>query len=241
MKLFLLLLLAATAVAKEIDTNQVHLSGAPAWMQESKVREIAERIGSTLEWDIRKIQVTYYEDKDAYAKVNRLGPLAVAFTRRADGTVHLGPGVTPQLFEAVFGHELAHVILLQKYKDAIPKWLEEGLANHVSKLGKVDYVLLKSKPILDVTKLAHPYGKEADTRHVYQSSQALMEMIANKCSLTDLLQLSVGKKLETYLKTYCQIPDVNAAYKDWVTKGGTTEEAPSSASDNNWWRKKRKE
>lgn len=240
MRALLLLFFCLGAIAKQIETNQVRMTGAPEWLEEARVREIAERMGSTLEWEIRKINVTYYEDKDAYAKVNRLGPLAVAFTRRSDATVHLGPGVTKDNFDAIFGHELAHVILVQKYKGAIPSWLEEGLANHVAKLGRVDYEALKTKPVLDVLKLSHPYGKETDTRHIYQSSQAVMEMIAHKCSLTDLLQLSVGKKLETYLKTYCQIPDVNAAFREWVAKGGAGSESTSSASDNNWWRKRKK-
>ena len=92
-----------------------------------------------LEWDIRKIQVYFHSDEASFERSNNLGPAIIAVSLKADNAVHLGPKVTTQNFDQVFGHELVHIISYQKYKDAIPKWLEEGLANYLSKNGNVDY------------------------------------------------------------------------------------------------------
>jgi hypothetical protein len=43
-----------------------------------------------------------------------------------------------------------------------------------------------------------------------------MEMIATHCEVTDLVGMSVGKKLEDYLPTMCGISDLNAEFKKWV-------------------------
>jgi hypothetical protein len=68
--------------------------------------------------------------------------------------------------------------------------------------------------------LKHPFSAVATSsaRYHYQASQALVEMIASHCSLDDLLRLSVGKKLENYLSTFCSIDDINAEFRKWVAK-----------------------
>src|SRR5690606_11603914 len=122
-----------------------------------------------------------------------LGGSVLALARKSSNSIHIGPRVTTENFDQVFGHELVHIISNQKYKGAIPKWLEEGLANHLSKKGKVDYKWLAAKPFpKDVTQLSHPFsGTDDDTRYHYLASQALAEMIFSKCSMQTLLQLSV--------------------------------------------------
>jgi len=111
-----------------------------------------------------------------------------------------------------------HIIIYQKYKEAIPKWLEEGLANYLAKQGQVNYQWLAAHPFpKDVRGLTHPYDGDVDSIHYhYMASQALVEMIAKKCDLTNLLRLSVGRNLDAYLDTYCEIKDLNAAYQKWV-------------------------
>jgi hypothetical protein len=177
---------------------------------------VVEKIQNALEWDIRKIQVYVYTDEASFVKGLKLNFKVTAYFRRSDGSVHLGPDVTSQNFDAVFGHELVHVIFHQKYKGAIPAWLEEGLANHLAKREKVNYAWLAKQPTVDVTTLGHPNKEIRGASFHYQTSTAVTEMIARRCSLPDLLRLSVGKKLTTYLSTYCEISDVNAEFVKWV-------------------------
>jgi hypothetical protein len=203
---------------KDIKTNGVHMANAPEWLTQTRIERVVDHIQSKLEWDIRRIEVFWYKDAASYSKVNPLGPSAIAFSRRSDSTVHLGPQVTNDEFDKVFGHELVHVISHQKYHDAIPKWIEEGLANYLSKNGKVDYKWLARQPIPnDLRSLEHPYdGTTEHIKYHYIASQALTEMIASKCDLSNLLRLSVGRKLDNYLASYCGINDLNAEFKKWI-------------------------
>lgn len=220
---FVSLLLLASAGAwagKRIETNEVFMPDAPAWVTSSRVNRVVEHIQDNLEWDIRKITVRWYTDQAQFRRAHGFDDTVVAFSQKADNTVHLGPRVTASNFDDIFGHELVHVILYQKYKDAVPRWLEEGMANFFSKHGHVDYRWLASQPVPEVTQLVHPFGASATVspQYHYMASTAVMEMIASKCQVSDLLQLSVGKKLETYLSTYCGIPDVTASFREWLKK-----------------------
>jgi hypothetical protein len=231
------------ARAAVVDTNEVHCDDAPAWVKPALVDRVVERIQSKLEWDIRKVRMIWHLDQQEFRAAHGYDDSVLAFSRKSDNSVHLGPRVTETNFESVFGHELVHVILFQKYKGAVPKWLEEGLANYLSnheanheanhkplvKNGKpvsdpshwsVDYAWLSAQPSMDVLTLKHPFMGVATqgARYHYQASQALVEMIASHCSLDQLLQLSVGKKLENYLGTFCDISDVNTEFKKWIVK-----------------------
>jgi hypothetical protein len=215
--------------ATEIDTNIVHAGSAPSWLKASRVDRVADQIQSKLEWDIRKVQLRFYTDQAAFRQAHGFDDTVLAYSRKQDNSVNIGPRVADANFDQVFGHELVHIIIFQKYKDAIPKWLEEGLANYLSKHGKVDYAWLAQQPARDVRTLSHPFvaGGGAMTagggaRFHYQASQALMEMIAVHCPVTDLLQLSVGKGLERYLPTLCGINDLNAEYATWVKRKAQT-------------------
>lgn len=213
-------LLVCLAQAKEIQTNAVSMPNAPEWLKTSRVEKVTDRMQSTLEWTVRKIKVVFYADQALFEKDHGLGPYARAVSHKNINLIRLGPKVNNENFDQVFGHELTHVIAYQKYKEAIPKWLEEGLANHLTKNASVDYKWLGSRPLpLDVRTLVHPMkGEVDDIRYSYQASQALAEMISKKCDLTNLLRLSVGKGMDAYLKTYCEIPDLNEAYKKWIEK-----------------------
>lgn len=206
------------ANAGEVQTNAVRIAQAPAWVNERRVDKIVDQIQKLLEWDIRRVNVLWYTDQEAFQKIHGYGPTVLAFARKSDNTVHVGPHVTDANFDSVFGHELVHVISFQKFHDAIPKWLEEGLANYLSGRGEVDYkwVASQSAPA-DIHELVHPFsGTEEHAKYHYMASRALVEMIAAKCNLSDLLQLSVGKKLESYLSTLCGIKDINSEFKNWI-------------------------
>ena len=204
----------------QVLTNNVHIAEAPRWLKRTRVEKVIDRIQMLLEWDIRRIEVVWHHTPESFAQAHNLSPLVVAFARKSDNSIHLSPKVDDKTFDAVFGHELVHVISYQKYKDAIPRWLEEGLANHLSRNGKVNYKWLAQRPQpTDVRQLTHmDRTSEEAVQYRYVASQALTEMIAAKCSLGTLLQLSVEKSVENYLATYCEISDLNADFKKWITK-----------------------
>ena len=208
--------------AKEIRTNNVTILNAPDWLRQPRVEKVTDRIQNKLEWQTRRVNVKFYSDRSDYEGVHKLGAGAVAVAMFAGGeaSVHLGPDVTDKNFDDVFGHEMVHVIVFQKYKDAIPKWLEEGLANHLAKRGNVDYKWLASQPFPDdVREMSHPFkGSAALISYRYMASQAFAEMLQKKCELENLIRLSVQRKMEDYMRTYCEIKDLNAAFRDWVKK-----------------------
>lgn len=214
--------LAASAQASAVlETNSVRMLNAPAWITAAQVRRVSTKIENFLEWDIRRVQVLWYTDSMAFSKAHGLGPSVLAATDRKSHQIHMGPAVTAKNFEGIFGHELAHVIVIQKYKTAIPAWLEEGLANYVSEMDVINFDFLNSQPYQPVATLTHPYKSGEDPRYHYQASTALMKMIAQKCPIKDLLQLSVGKKIETYLKTFCEINDLDASFRKWLKSQST--------------------
>ncbi len=219
--LFLVALaLSASLKAGEIKTNSVRMAAPPDWVTPGRVNSVVDHIQPMMEWNIRRIEVSWYNDQADFEKVHGLGPLVLAMSRKSDNSVHLGPRIKKENFDAVFGHELVHIISYQKYKDAIPKWLEEGLANHLSHMSKVDYAWLAKHPAPnDVRDLTHPFnGSDDHVRYHYMASQALMEMISGKCELTNLLRMSVRRKLEDKLDTLCGIKDITKEFNLWVAK-----------------------
>jgi hypothetical protein len=220
------LLTASTgALAQQMRLNQVTVDTPPVWIKAARIQRVVDRLENKLEWDIRKIRVVFYADQAALLKEFGVSDAPIsAFARKTDQSVHLGPKVDPQNFDAIFGHELSHVISYQKYKEAIPRWLEEGLANLVSKNGKPDYVWLASQnPLPHVQAMGHPFkavttGQEAigSIRLHYEASHALADLLATRCGLHDLLQLSMGSSVEKYIATLCGIADLDKALRDWV-------------------------
>lgn len=204
--------------ARVIETNSVQMRGAPDWVTRSQIERVIDKIERKLEWPIRKITAVWHLNAEEFQALHGFGPTVLAFARAKDNSVHIGPRVDEKNFEATFGHELVHVILYQKYKTAIPKWLEEGLASYLSGEKRVDYRWLRAQPKMDITTLSHPFKGSVQSQYHYQVSTAVIEMIASKCSLPDLLQLSVGKSLTTYLATYCEIKDINQSFNQYLDK-----------------------
>jgi hypothetical protein len=216
--------------AGEIKTNHVDVSNAPKWLTKAQVNLVTDRIQRFLEWDIRKVNVAWFHDEAGFRKalkqnagqaISTSGSAStvLAFSQRKQNRIFIGPKVSHENFSGIFGHELGHIIMFQKYKDAIPQWLEEGLANFAAKNVKVDYQWLSEQPEINVLEMGHPFQESKVTvKHHYTASTALMEMISARCSIHDLLQLSVAEGLEKYLDTFCQIKDLNAEFKAWVLK-----------------------
>ncbi len=222
-----ILLPGISARAAGLEHNALQMQNSPAWVKSSQVSRVVDRVEATLEWDIRRIRVYWYQDEDRFFKAHALGSHSVvAASRKSDMSMHLGPRVDPSNFEEIFAHELVHIILFQKYGDAIPVWLQEGLANFVGNRGKVDYKWLNNEPLpADIRALGHPFrtggstdGGTNSVRRHYMTSRAILEMIASRCDLQQLIQLSVGKKLENYLNTFCGISDLNKDYGKWLKR-----------------------
>jgi hypothetical protein len=225
-------LMPNVAAAKTIKTNELTISNAPEWVTESRVDRVVSRIQNKLEWSTRRTKVQWYTDSTEYLNAHSLGPQAIAVTTSSGSTstILIGPTVNAENFEHVLGHELVHVIVYQKYKGAIPKWLEEGLANHLARPGKIDYKWLVKQPFpKDVRELAHPMASAAGrsrnlareidaVKYRYKASQALAEMLDKKCDLLNLVRMSVAKKMEPYIATMCEIQDLNTAFREWVLK-----------------------
>lgn len=220
--LFICFATMAEIEAKEIKTNEVVMPDAPSWLLQTRVEKVTNRIQSKLEWSTRRVNVYWYGTQAEFDKVQSFGPQAAAVTKKEGeiSTVHMGPTVTNENFDAIFGHELVHVIINQKYKDAVPKWLEEGLANHLAARSKVDYKWLAQQPFpSDVHELAHPFsGSATGVSYRYKASQALAEMLAKKCDLENLIRLSVQRKMDDYIRSFCEIPDLNISFREWVKK-----------------------
>lgn len=221
-------LTALDVVAKEITTNDVAISNAPEWLKQPRVEKVVDHIKMRLEgFATQKTPVKFYTTQESYDQVQPYGAMSLAVTKYEGGSpsIYIGPQVTEKNFDEVFGHELVHVMVYQKYKGAVPKWLEEGLANFFSSKQKVDYKWLAQKPFPDdVHGLAHPFsGSASEVQYRYVASQAFAEMLAKKCDLEELLRLSVTRKMEDYMKSYCEIKDLNQAFKDWVKKKAAAE------------------
>jgi hypothetical protein len=226
LKLFILCLalFGHLAQAKEITTNEIIMPNAPEWMREGRVEKVTDHIQHHLDWSTRKTTVRWHFSEADYDRAQGFGAMSLAITKYTGGvaSIELGPQVNDANFDEVFGHELVHVIIFQKYKDVIPKWLEEGLANYFSTLNmptlKVDYKWLASQPFPhDVHELAHPFsGTSAQIRYRYKASQAFAEMLAKKCDLEVLIGMSAKNKMEDYMRTYCEIKDLNEAFHTWV-------------------------
>ncbi|OYZ24053.1 MAG: hypothetical protein B7Y39_02315 [Bdellovibrio sp. 28-41-41] len=224
-KYFILFFFSATAFSAELLTNCARFSDVPKWVNLSRVNRIADSVTRIMEWDIRRVEVQWYQNQKEFESVHSLGPMALAVTQRGQNRILLGPKVIDSNFDRVFGHELVHITSAQKYKDAIPKWLEEGMANHIANFGKVDYKTMLKRPLpKDVTKMIHPMsGNDQDILNHYMTSQALAEMLSARCDFRNLLRLSVQRKMEDYLEKVCRISDINQTFQKWVSDQALTQ------------------
>jgi hypothetical protein len=216
---------ASSGFSATISTNEATFTNPQPWLTESRINRVIENIQNYMEWDVRKVNVIWHNSQEEFQNFHHFDSTVLAVSVLPKNEVHLGPRITTANFDPVFGHEMVHIVLYQKYKEAIPKWINEGLANFIAKQGKVNYPWIATKPFMpDVRALVHPFQQpdggvlpaKVESQYHYQASTALAEMIDSKCGLKDMLQLSVGKNLETYLTTTCEISDINAAFKEWV-------------------------
>lgn len=209
----------SAAHSKDLLTNAALIKNSPEWITQGRINRIADRVQSQMEWTIRRVQVQFISDPTQFTKMHSLGPWPIAVSKKNENTVLLGPKINKDNFDKVFAHELVHIIAFQKYKEAIPKWLEEGLANYFSKDIQANYQWIKTQPFPDdVKNLVHLLkGNENEVRLHYALSLSLAEMLAKKCDLKNLMRLSVGQRMEPYIETYCQIKDLTQALKTWIS------------------------
>lgn len=217
LSLFALLLLDVNPVfgGGVVETNQIKITDAPDWVKLSQVQRTVDRVEHFLEWDIRSVQGLWVASEADFMKLHGMGPSVTAFTRKQNQTIYFGPQVNAQNFESIFAHELVHIVLAQKFKTAIPVWLDEGLANFVARKGAVQYDKILARGIPKVQTLSHPF-KSADPSFQYMVSLAFMQMLNSRCKIQDLLQLALQKRLETYIQNTCGLEDMDAPFEKWV-------------------------
>lgn len=211
-----------SSAPREIVTNSVIIKNAPAWLTQGRVQTVVDRIERKLEWSIRRTTATYYTNSAQMIRnfSGRAAPEIMAFTKSSDLSIHLGPKVTKENFDLIFGHELAHVVIFQKYKGSVPPWLNEGLCNSVAGHKEVRYKWLsQQQPRINISELYHPYdsarASRADVHYI--ASLAAVKMLEKKCpSFRELLNLALKSNINDYIKTYCQIPDLNKTFWSWV-------------------------
>ncbi len=220
--LIILFLNVQGAFAKDFTTNSLQVKDAPEWVTQRVVERVSDKIENKLEWKIRRVPVVWHASHETYGRAHSLGPAAAAVTVKSDKKteIHIGPNVIKADYAQILGHELVHVAFYQKYKGSIPEWLEEGFANFLSRKKRVDLNELKPEILpKDVTKLGHPFkGAQTNIHLQYKISQALVEMLDDKCDLDRLLRLSVRKKIETYIRNTCGITNINDDFKEWLSK-----------------------
>lgn len=230
---------SALSFSRNIEINQVTVFNAPNWLDTSQVQSVVDKIQETLEWDLRKVAVFYFSSSKQFNTQHQFKFPIDAFFKKSSQSIYLSPQVTPKNFKKIFSHELVHAIFYQKYRNAIPVWLEEGLANKLSGYPTPNYSWLTSQSWPSVTTLGHVNDRQASSRTYYSVSTGLIEMIQEKCNLKDLLKLTVGSKLTHYLKTFCGITDIDQDFRTWV-KEKAQNKSVSESQTLPWWKQKSK-
>jgi hypothetical protein len=222
-RFFVGLLVAGSPVfasGQNFRTNCCDVTNAPKWLTNFKVSDIAAQMERDMGWSIRRVKVVFHDSSQSLQSAANLNFAAEAFFSPARQTVEFGPQKDMGSFIATFRHELAHVISNQKFKGAIPSWLEEGFANYLGSKRKVDYQWLAGQRLPNANEMSHPSSDATGSKMHYQLSTATVEMIASRCNIKDLLMLTTGSKLTNYLETFCKIKDINTAVRDWVKSKG---------------------
>jgi hypothetical protein len=239
------LTLSLAAQANDFVIEQIHFKKPPQWLTLSLAQKTISRVKGFLDWDPRHAEISFYTDTREFeahlASHHSDRYISHAVTEKNQSQIHLGPQVTGRNFAQVFGHELVHLALFQKYKDEVPHWLEEGLANYVP--GKdddllVDYAWLgkhlspqerpKKRGLINTLEAT---GQTSHPHYQYEASTALIQMIASKCSLEDVIQHSLGGSFEKYLSTHCGIVDIDEEFKKWVNKNKEKRQIPALRSN----------
>lgn len=214
-------------------TNAASFENAPKWLTALRVNRVVDHVVYEIPWSIHRVRVRWFDSASEFAAAHGLksdgSSNILAVTKKNENEMDIGPGVNTKNFDGVFGHELVHVIISQKYGiGAIPPWLEEGLANYTAKRNDVRFVEIKKylneHPDFDVRTLGHPFsgntvpGVSADLQ--YSMSTVLMQSIAAHCDAYDLLQMATGKgnSVEGWLEKICDISDLNKTFRDYVAK-----------------------
>ena len=62
-EIILFTLLASMTYSAELLTNCAHFNDAPKWVHLSRVNRIAENVTRFMEWDIRRVEVIWYQNQ----------------------------------------------------------------------------------------------------------------------------------------------------------------------------------
>lgn len=177
----------------------------------------AEKIRSDLVYLIgydfkARTRVILAPDRDSYARIQPRGivpewSVGVAFPRKnLIVMITEAPGGRPPDPLRVFKHELSHILLGKALSGKAPRWLDEGIAKHVSEPwthGKTwdmtIAVLSGSKIPLD--RLIHGWPKdEKSARIAYLESQAFVDYLFREAAVSVVVrELRRGASVEEAL------------------------------------------
>ncbi len=74
------ILTASIANSAELLTNCARFNEAPKWLSLSRVNRVADNVSRIMEWDIRRVEVRWYQNQKDFEKAHSLGPMALAVT-----------------------------------------------------------------------------------------------------------------------------------------------------------------
>src|SRR6266566_9522057 len=137
------------------------------------------------------------------------------------------------------GHEIVHLVLHRFYPDGIPCWLDEGLAQYVSKGAHASYQRARGYiakphsqaleaealiPLGTLTMITHPPSESVET--FYDESERLVRFLAStdKSSFLTLLD-ALGRHqpfetaiLRIYGRSFVSLPALEEKFREYASK-----------------------
>jgi hypothetical protein len=192
-----------------------------------------------------KSHVYIFERREDWAQFQNLGQL-----EKWTGGIHSGGSLfivrdPKERFSGnVLGHEIVHLVLHRFYADGIPCWLNEGIAQYISKgalasyqrargyIAKPHSQAIDAQDFISLTKLVEMTTPPSDrVTTFYDESERLVRFLAgtDKSSFLALLD-ALGRHQpfetalpRTYAGKFSSIPVLEAGFRDYASKDfGTT-------------------
>ncbi len=177
------------------------------------------------------------EDWQAFQKLGRLEKWTGGVHSQGDLFIHRDPSY--RFASGLLGHEIAHLVLHRYYPDAIPRWLDEGFAEYVSKNAHASYkrargyisrahsqVIAKERfiPLGELVTMDYPEDQEK-VATFYDESHRLVRFLAatDQHSFLGLLDaLNRHQPFELSLLSYysgkfASVASFEAGFRDYAT------------------------
>ncbi|MGI8436515.1 MAG: hypothetical protein ACR2NX_06365 [Chthoniobacterales bacterium] len=177
------------------------------------------------------------EDWQAFQKLGHLEKWTGGVHSQGDLFIHRDPAY--RFASGLLGHEIAHLVMHRYYPDAIPRWLDEGFAEYVSKKAHASFrrargynsrahsqVIAKEKliPLAELVTMDYPDDLDK-VATFYDEAQRLVRFLAatDQHSFLGLLDaLSRHQPFESSLLIYysgkfATVASFEKSFSDYVT------------------------